>query len=163
MNITMNGETLALEGVQPEVGQTAPDFKLENLQDEWVSLSEYKGKPVIISVVPDIDTSVCALQTKRFNQEAASKAGIAFLTISNNTKDQQKNWCAAEGVSMTMLRDTDLAFAKAYGIYIPTIQHLARAIFVVDAAGKIVYEEIVSELTHEPDYQKALAVAEAAK
>lgn len=115
----------------------------------------------MISVVPDIDTRVCALQTKRFNQEAGNIRGVQFVTISNNTREEQDNWCAAEGVDMEMLHDKDGSFGKAYGLFIPELGKLARSIFVIDAAGKIVYEEISSEISEEPDYDKAIASAKA--
>ncbi|MGY3766547.1 thiol peroxidase [Vagococcus vulneris] len=158
MEIKLKGETVLLEGNQPKVGDQAPDFSLKDLGDNNVSLSNLSDKPVLISVVPDIDTSICQIQTKRFNQEAAKLTGVHFLTISNNTKEQQADWCGAEGVTMTMLRDSDLDFAKKYGVYIPKIDKLARAIFIVDVSGKIAYEEIVSEVASEPDFKSALSV-----
>lgn len=161
MQVTLKGNPVELEGVQPIKGDKAPNFSLLDLNDTLVELSASINNPLIISVVPDIDTSVCALQTKRFNQEAATETGINFVTISNNTKEEQSNWCAAEGVEMTMLRDADLEFAKNYGLLIPAIDRLARAIFVVDTEGKIVYEEIVPEVSQEPDYAKALEAAKA--
>ena len=159
MQVTLKGNPVELEGVQPIKGDKAPNFSLLDLNDTLVELSASINNPLIISVVPDIDTSVCALQTKRFNQEAATETGINFVTISNNTKEEQSNWCAAEGVEMTMLRDADLEFAKNYGLLIPAIDRLARAIFVVDSKGTIVYEEIVPEVSQEPDYAKALEAA----
>ncbi|MEG2936873.1 MAG: thiol peroxidase [Vagococcus sp.] len=161
MQVTLKGNSVELEGVQPIKGDKAPNFSLLDLNDTLVELSASINNPLIISVVPDIDTSVCALQTKRFNQEAATETGINFVTISNNTKEEQSNWCAAEGVEMTMLRDADLEFAKNYGLLIPAIDRLARAIFVVDSEGTIVYEEIVPEVSQEPDYAKALEAAKA--
>jgi thiol peroxidase len=161
MQVTLKGNPVELEGVQPIKGDKAPNFSLLDLNDTLVELSASINNPLINSVVPDIDTSVCALQTKRFNQEAATETGINFVTISNNTKEEQSNWCAAEGVEMTMLRDADLEFAKNYGLLIPAIDRLARAIFVVDSEGTIVYEEIVPEVSQEPDYAKALEAAKA--
>lgn len=161
MKVTLKGTEMALEGVQPKVGDQAPDFSLKNQKNEEVSLKGLLDKPVLISVVPDIDTSVCAIQTKKFNQEAGKLANIHFVTISNNTREQQADWCAAEGVDMQLLHDTDLSFAKAYGLFIPEFGHLARSIFVIDRDGKIVYEQIVPEIVDEPDYQAALKAAEA--
>ena len=161
MQITLKGNPVELEGVQPIKGDKAPNFSLLDLNDTLVELTGSIDKPLIISVVPDIDTSVCALQTKRFNQEAATETGINFITISNNTKEEQGNWCAAEGVEITMLRDSDLEFAKNYGLLIPAIDRLARAIFVIDQEGTITYVEITPEVSQEPDYTKALEEAKA--
>lgn len=159
MQVTLKGNPVELEGIQPMIGEKAPVFSLIDLQDKLVDLASLSNKPLILSVVPDIDTSVCAIQTKRFNQEAASETGINFVTVSNNTKEEQGNWCAAEGVDMTMLRDEDLEFGKNYGLLIPEIGRLARAIFVIDTKGNIIYEEIVAEVSHEPNYVAALNAA----
>lgn len=163
MNVTKKGEVVEIIGVQPEVGTKAPAFSLKNLNDEIVNLSDFTGTPVLISVVPDIVTRICSLQTKRFNQEAATVAGVKFITISNNTKDEQANWCAAEGVDMEILHDTDGTFGNAYGLFIPAMGRLARGIFVIDKEGKITYEAISTEISEEPDYDKALEQAKAAR
>ncbi len=158
MKITKHGEELILAGTPPKVGDKAPDFSIVNLKKQIIQLSDLLGRPVLISVVPDIDTRVCALQTKRFNQEAAKISEVTFLTISNNSREDQLDWCAAEGVDMQMLHDTELKFGQSFGLYIPEIDHLARAIFILNKEGIIVYEEIVPELSQEPDYDQALEV-----
>ncbi|MGX7419433.1 thiol peroxidase [Carnobacterium gallinarum] len=159
MEITKRGAAIKLEGEQPKVGQAAPDFTLKNLKDETVHLSDYLGKVILISVIPNIDTSVCALQTKHFNQVAGELVGAQLMTISNNTKAEQADWCAGNGVDMEMLHDTELTFAKAYGLYMPELELLARSVFVIDQNGELIYEEIVSEMTHEPNYEAALTAA----
>ena len=159
MIVTRKGTEVELVGKQPEVGKKAPDFNLKNLSDKAIALSALAGTPVLISVVPDIDTRICSIQTKRFNQEAGATEGVAFLTISNNTKEEQSNWCAAEGVDMEMLRDTENQFGEAYGLFIPEMGHLARAIFVVDKEGILAYEKISEEISEEPDYTAALEKA----
>lgn len=159
MKVTLKGKPVELAGVQPKVGEKAPDFSLVNLNKTIIQLSDLSDKPVIISVVPNINTSICQLQTKRFNQEAAEIDGVHFLTISNNTKEEQESWCAAEGVEMQMLHDTELKFGKLYGLFMPEVELLARAIFVVDKDMTIVYEELVPEIATEPDYEKALVAA----
>lgn len=161
MEVTLKGKTVSLEGVQPSVGEKAPDFTLVNLNKQIIQLSDLADKPVVISVVPNIETSVCQLQTKRFNQEVGKLPEVHFLTISNNTKEEQENWCAAEGVEMEMLHDTELKFGKLYGLYMPEVDLLARSIFVIDKDQKIVYSEIVPEIATEPDYDNALAAAKA--
>ncbi|MFD2308274.1 thiol peroxidase [Enterococcus termitis] len=163
MKVTKKGEEVEIIGVQPEVGTKAPNFSLKNLTDEVVNLSDFSGTPVLISVVPDIDTRVCSLQTKRFNEEAAKIEGVKFITISNNTKEEQANWCAAEGVDMEILHDTDGTFGEAYGLFIPAMGRLARVIFVIDKEGKIIYEAISTEISEEPDYNAALEKAKNAR
>ncbi|MBL1228876.1 thiol peroxidase [Enterococcus sp. BWB1-3] len=161
MIVTRKGNEVELVGVQPKVGEKAPDFTLKNLEDKAITLSALEGKTVLISVVPDIDTRICSIQTKRFNQEAGTSEGVVFLTISNNTKEEQSNWCAAEGVDMEMLRDTENSFGEAYGLFIPEMGRLARAIFVVDKEGTLAYEKISREISEEPNYAEALEQAKA--
>ncbi|MGX6978570.1 thiol peroxidase [Vagococcus elongatus] len=156
MNITKGEDILTLVGTERNVGEKAPDFTLNNLEDQAISLGQLLTKPVLLNIVPDIDTRVCSIQTKRFNQEAASIEGAAFVTISKNTKEEQANWCAAEGVDMEMLHDTEFTFGRNYGLLIESLGLLARSVFVLDKDGTIVYREIVAELTDEPDYNAAL-------
>lgn len=159
MDVTLKGKPVSLKGEQPKVGAKAPNFKLTDLKGNTVELEKLLDKPVIISVVPDIDTSVCAIQTARFNQEAASIKEVHFVTVSNNTKEEQSKWCAAEGVDMTMVSDDDGLFGEAYGLLIPDIGRLARSVFVVDQKGELIYEQITPEVSQEPDYESALKAA----
>ncbi|KAF1303769.1 thiol peroxidase [Enterococcus saccharolyticus] len=161
MNITRKGEVLEVPGTQLKVGEKAADFSLKDLKDNRYSLADFAGKPTILSVVPDIDTRVCAIQTKRFNIEASQIEEINFATISNNTQEEQAAWCGQEGVDMVMLHDPENTFGESYSILIPEMNRYARSIFVLDQDGVIRYEEIVPELSHEPDYTKALEAAKA--
>ncbi|GAA3008246.1 thiol peroxidase [Tetragenococcus solitarius] len=162
MIITRKGEELEVPGQQPAVGDKAASFSLNDLQDRTYTLEDFdNGKPTIISVVPDINTRVCALQTKRFNQEASQLEDINFVTISNNTKEDQAKWCGQEGVDMIMLHDPENTFGKTYNLYIPEADKFTRSIFVLDQNGTITYEEFVPEMSDEPDYQKALEEAKA--
>lgn len=163
MEFTRKGTPLKVEGTQPAVGEQAPDFSLKNLKDETIELSQFKGKVVLISVVPDIDTRVCAIQTKAFNASANDIEGVQLITVSTNTKEQQEKWCAGEGIVMEMLQDTDQLFGKTYGIAIPELNALVRSVFVIDGAGKLVYKEAVAEMVEEPDYDKAIEAAKAAR
>lgn len=153
--ISLHGEKVAV--IDPITEGKAPDFSLKDLKGNTVTLSELT-KPVLITVFPDINTSVCSLQTKRFNLEASQHDEIDFLSISNNTADEQKNWCAAEGVDMTILADTGV-FGEAYGLKMtegPLAGRLARAVLVVKS-GQVVYHEVCNEITAEPNYEAALA------
>lgn len=115
-------------------------------------------KPTLISVVPDINTRICSISTKHFNQEVDKFAQINFYTISTNTLDQQKDWCAAEGVAkLELLSDADADFGKKMGLYVADKNIDARSIWIVDVDGKVLYQELLSEQKNEPDYQKALA------
>ncbi|MFC4653330.1 peroxiredoxin [Lactococcus nasutitermitis] len=153
--IKINGEKVAT--INPVTQGKAPDFTLPDLSGSSVTLSKLT-KPVLLSIFPDINTSTCSLQTKHFNLEASEHQDIDFLSISNNTADEQRNWCAAEDIDMTILSDNG-DFAKAYGLLInegPLTGRLARSVFVIKN-GEIIYSEIVNEITAEPNYSKALA------
>lgn len=163
MEITRKGTPYKLKGNQPKVGDKAPDFKVENLTDGIVKLSDFYGKVVLISVIPDIDTRVCALQAKAFNKIASELDGVQLITISNNTKAEQAEWCAGKDISMEMLHDNDLDFGQSYGLVMEELGKLARSVFVIDPRGEITYQEIVSEMTSEPDYNKAIEAAKEAR
>ncbi|MTV83008.1 thiol peroxidase [Secundilactobacillus folii] len=161
MQVTFNGEAAKLEGTPPQVGEQLPKFKVFNQNDEKVKMAQLLGKPLVLSIVPDLDTPVCSTQTRKFNQQADHYPDATFVTISNNTIQQQKNWCAAEGVTnLQVLSDEELSFGYATDLYLPNLGFLARSIIITDAEGKITYEEIVPEITDEPDYLAALAALE---
>ena len=156
--IFVHGEKAA--ELKPVTSGAAPDFTLLDLKGNEIRLSELK-KTVLISVFPNINTRVCSLQTKHFNQEAAHHPEFGFLSISNNSAQEQRQWCAAEGVDMTILSD-DGSFGRAYGLLMetgPLKGRLARAVFVIKA-GEIVYHEILKETSEEPNYQAALDAAQ---
>ncbi len=159
-SVTLKGNPVALNGDLPQVGDTAPDFTLTANDLSKVSLHDLKGKVVIISAVPSIDTPVCSIETARFNRELDSlPENVAGLTVSVDTPFAQKRWCGAEGVEkMKLLSDYRGAqFSKAYGIYIEEpLGASARCVFIVDQDGKIAYSQLVPEIAEEPNYQEVL-------
>lgn len=162
--VTFKGNPLTLLGPEPAVGMDAPDFTLLAGDLSAVQLSNYVGRKVLISVVPSIDTGVCDMQTRRFNEEASSLGDVAVLTVSADLPFAQARWCGAAGVdNLTMLSDhRDVGFGSAYGVLISELRLLARAIFVIGADRKIQYLEIVPEMTDHPDYDAALAAVKSA-
>ena len=160
--LTANGEPLTLVGKELEVGGAAPDFTVLDNDLSPVNLSSFRGKVRIISAVTSLDTSVCDLETRRFNQEAG-KLGtdIAILTISMDLPFAQKRWCGAAGVDkvITLSDHRDASFGKAYGVLIKELRLLARSVFVIDRDGIIRYIQIVKENSNEPDYEAALNAA----
>lgn len=160
MKVTLQGNAGELEGIQPQVGDKAPQFSLENLYDTQISLEDLKGQKVLISTFPDIDTSVCEKQTIHFFKKASEYPDLKILNISNNTQAQLTKWCAVKEVESEMLSDKDLEFAKAFGLYVPKFDVLARSVFVIDEEGTVVFEEIVSEMTNEPSYDEIFAAVE---
>lgn len=157
--ITMKGSPLTLLGEGPKVGQPAPDFTVINNDMAPVSLSFFGGKIRVISSVPSLDTSVCDLETRRFNQEAQNLGSdVVILTISMDLPFAQKRWCGIAGVTrvITLSDYRDASFGKAYGMIIKELRLLARGVFIVDRSGMIRYIQIVGEVSREPDYEPIL-------
>jgi len=151
---------ITLLGEQVTVGQQAPNFKVVDKNFSAVSLNDFSGQTLLISVVPSLDTGVCSIQTKRFNEEAGKlPKNITILTISNDLPFAQKRFCDAEKVeSIKVLSDSVWReFGISYGLLIKDMGLLTRAIFVIDNQGKIVYKELVANISQHPDYNKALA------
>ncbi len=163
--ITFVGGPLTLLGNPVEKGQKAPDFTVLDNELSPRTLADYKGKTLILSVVPSLDTGVCDLQTRRFNSEAAGLgAGVRILTISCDLPFAQARWCGAAGATQleTLSDHRDLSFGMAYGVVIKELRLLARSIFVVNKDGVVTHTEIVPEVTHEVNFDAALAAARAA-
>ena len=157
--VTMKGNPVTLIGKEVQIGQSAPDCTLTANDLSDVKLSSFKGKKVVLSVVPSLDTPVCDLQTKRFNTESAKfDKDVVVLTISMDLPFAQKRWCGATGSKnvQTLSDYRSAAFGEAYGVLVKGLRLLTRAIFIVDAKGTIRYKQIVNEITTEPNYTEAL-------
>jgi thiol peroxidase len=164
--ITLKGSPTDLAGPELKVGDAAPDFLLQNNALEDVTLATFAGKTLVIATVPSLDTPVCHAETKRFNDRAKSLANTQVLVVSTDLPFGQKRWCGAEGVAevVTLSAHRSSAFGEAYGVLIsggPFDQCLARAIFVVNEAGILTHVEYVKEVAEHPDYDAALAAAQA--
>lgn len=161
--VTFDGSPLTLVGDELRPGDIAPDTTLVANDLAAVRLSSYRGKVCVISSVPSIDTPVCDVETRRFNEEAAAFGDdVAVITVSVDLPFAQARWCGAAGIErVTTLSDyLDTSFGTSYGVLIKGLRLLARAVFVVDEEGVVRYVQIVDELTEEPDYG---AVIEAVK
>jgi thiol peroxidase len=157
--VTFMGNPLTLVGPSLKVGDKAPNFTVLDNNLTPVDLSSYRGKVCILSSVPSLDTPVCDLETRRFNQEAATLGpGVAVLTLSMDLPFAQKRWCGAAGVDkVTTLSDhRDASFGTAYGTLIRELRLLARCVFVVDKDGVLRYIQLVKEIAQEPDYAAVL-------
>lgn len=157
--VTFQGGPLTLEGKSLRIGQKAPDVTLTAQDLSQVKISKLKGKTVLISVVPSLDTPVCDIQTKRFNEEAAKLGeGIMILTVSMDLPFAQKRWCLNTGSNKikTLSDYQGGKFGKAFGVLIKELHLLTRSIFILDKDGKVRYSQIVPEVTQEPDYEAAL-------
>lgn len=159
--VTMKGNPLTLVGNEVRVGDMMPDCEVIANDMSSVKLSSFKGKVCVICSVPSLDTSVCDIETRRFNEEAGKLgSNVVVLTISMDLPFAQKRWCGAAGVKnvQTLSDHREASFGKAFGALIKELRLLARAVFVVDSEGIIRYIQIVDELTDEPDYEAALKV-----
>ena len=157
--VTMKGNPVTLEGKIVEVGQKAPDAEVAANDMSVVKLSSYLGKTCIIASVPSLDTQVCDVETRRFNEEAGKLGSdIVVLTISMDLPFAQKRWCGAAGVKnvITLSDYRHASFGNAYGVLIKDLRLLARAVFVVDKTGVVRYVQIVPEISAEPDYADVL-------
>ena len=160
---TLKGKPLNLDGPQLKVGDKAPDATLKKSLVDSIKLSDTQGKTRIFSIVPSLDTPVCAQQTKRFNEEATKLPNVSFYTISCDLPTAQARFCGAEGINrerIVVLSDHfDGGFGKAYGTLIRDLRVECRAAFVVDKIGVIRYAEYVPEVAEHPNYDAILACA----
>ncbi|AEC02772.1 thiol peroxidase [Parasphaerochaeta coccoides] len=158
MKVVFKGQPITLKGTHLKVGDKAPSFTaVANNLDTFESRS-VTGKKLFVSV-PSIDTSVCDMEVRRFNQEAASLKDTTVITISMDLPFAQARWCGAAGIDkvMTVSDYRDREFAEKYGVELSGYGLLARAIFAVDENDIVTYVEYVADVSTHPDYEKALA------
>ena len=160
--ITLQGNPINTNGELPAVGSQAPVFSLTNGELQDVGLDAFAGKKKLLNIVPSLDTGVCATSTRKFNESAAAHPDTAVLVISADLPFASGRFCSTEGlenvVPLSLMRSKK--FAKDYGILItdgPLAGITGRAVVVLDAENKVLYTELVPEITQEPDYDKALA------
>lgn len=158
MQVTFQGEPLEVKGTLPKVGDQAPNAKLTNRKGEEVELSSFFGdSTVVLSVVPDVNTRTCELQTKRFADELAEQ-DVVYLTVSRNTVDEFNNWNEENELDLVTLSDANGEFGREYGLGIDLDgdERLARSVFLVDKDSVIRYVQIVEEVVDEPNYEETL-------
>ena len=161
-DIVDDGIACHTNGELPAVGSTAPDFRLVTGELKDVTLDSYRGKTKVLSIVPSLDTRVCAISARKFNEKAAALPNAVVLVISADLPFAMRRFCSTEGlkdvVPLSMMRGR--GFAKDYGVLIvdgPMEGIAARAVVVIDADNRVAYTELVQEIGHEPDYAAALA------
>lgn len=162
--VTFGGDAVRLSGTLPEVGETAPDFRLANAALADVSLADFAGKRKILSVNPSLDTGTCAASAREFNRRAAALPNAVVLNISMDLPFAAKRFCDAEGLADVIALSAFRApqFAADYGVGIadgPLRGLLARAVLVLDEANVVRHAQLVGEIKAEPDYDAALAAA----
>ncbi|MDJ0991063.1 MAG: thiol peroxidase [Desulfobacterales bacterium] len=163
--VTLKGNPVQTIGNLPAVGETAPGFTLVDKELNEVSLADYAGKKVVINIFPSVDTPTCAMSVRRFNAEIEKAANAVALCVSMDLPFAHARFCGTEGlekvVSASAFRNTE--FGEHYGVRItdgPLAGLFARAVVVVDENGRVVYNQLVSEIADEPDYEAALKAIE---
>ena len=160
-SVTLRGNPITVGGSFPKKGDVAPDFSLTGNDMKDVSLKDFAGKKKVISIVPSLDTPVCAKSTRQFNESAAAIANTVVLVVSADLPFAQKRFCGAEGLSnvvtLSTMRGRD--FHQKYGVDIqdgPLKGVTARGVVVLDENNKVLHAELVPEIAQEPNYDAAL-------
>ncbi|WP_417431864.1 thiol peroxidase [Halpernia sp.] len=159
--VLMGGKPIHIVGTLPKTGEKAPDFSLTDNKMQQKSLADFKGKYVLLNIFPSVDTGVCSASVRHFNEDAAKLPNTAVLCISKDLPFAQKRFCGAEGIeNVTMLSDFRSDFGEKYGVKIADSAMkglLSRVVVIINPEGKIIYEEQVSDIAHEPNYEAAIA------
>ncbi len=160
--VTFKGTPLTLAGNAVQVGKPAPDFKLHYYEGGMKTLTpaDLKGKPTILSVVPSLDTPVCQIQTKKFNESLGTLGDkINAVTVSLDLPFAMNRFCGAESIKSLRCGSDyqDRSFGQNWGMLIEELKILARGTFVLDKNGTVVYAEQVKEVAEEPNYDAAMA------
>ena len=161
-SVKFKGRETFLRGTFPAAGDSAPDFKLAQGDLSDFTFADADGKKTVLNIFPSLDTSVCAMSVRKFNEMAAKLADVEVLCISKDLPFAQNRFCVAEGIAnITPLSDCriDSHFGEDYGVLIESgalCGLLARAVVVVDQKGKVVYSALSGEITEEPDYARVL-------
>lgn len=164
--ITLHGNPCKTNGELPAIGRPAPDFRLTDGELKDVTLADFRGRNTLLSIVPSLDTPVCALSAKRFDEEAARRPGAAFTVVSADLPFAMQRCCTGAGLKnvrmLAMMRSKQ--FATDYGVLIvdgPLAGIAARAVLVLGGDARVVHTELVTEIGDEPDYQAALRALDA--
>ncbi|WP_223559193.1 thiol peroxidase [Chryseobacterium lathyri] len=159
--VLMGGKPVHTYSKLPAVNKAAPKFTLTDVTMKDQTLDSYKGKYVILNIFPSVDTGVCSASVHHFNEDAGNIPNTVVLCISKDLPFAQKRFCGAEGIkNVVMLSDFRSDFGKTYGVEITDSVMkglLSRAVVVIDPSGKIIYEEQVDDISHEPNYEAAIA------
>ncbi len=159
--VTLKGNPLTLIGGEIKIGDKAPDFKAQEGLGNFVSLSNFKGKIKLFNVIVSVDTPVCDVQTRKFNDESSILSDdVEVLTVSMDLPFAQSRYCGNAGIEkLRNISDHQHAsFGESYGVLIKENRLLARAIFVVDKDDIVKHVEYVKEISEEPNYNAALDV-----
>jgi thiol peroxidase len=165
--VTLAGNPIKVEGTFPKVGDRAPDFSLVNKDLKDVTLADFAGKKKVLNIVPSLDTPVCAVSTRKFNEKASNMENTVVLIIAADLPFAMSRFCDTEGLDKVEILSTmrGAEFMKNYGVAItdsPLAGITARAVLVLDENDKVIHAQLVPEIKDEPDYDAVMAVLEPA-
>ena len=164
--VTIKGNPVSILSDLPALGQKLPDFRLVNKDLGEVTTNDYANKILLLNIFPSLDTGTCAASVRRFNQEAAEHPNVAILCVSADLPFAQARFCVAEDIDKTeTLSAYRSSFGKDFGVEMtdgPLKKLLARAVVIADASRRVLYGQLVPEVTEEPDYAAALKALNAA-
>ncbi len=159
--VYFKGNACHTGGMLPSVGEKAPDFTLVGADLNEIHLADFPGKKVVLNIFPSLDTAVCAMSVRKFNEKAADKKDAVVLCVSMDLPFAAKRFCTIENINdvypASAFRSPE--FAKEYGVELvdgPLKGLLTRAVVIIDENGKVIYRDLVNEITDEPDYESAL-------
>mgnify|MGYP000874531789 CR=1 FL=1 len=159
--VTLKGSPVKISGNPPKIGSVAPSFELTKSDLSNAKLADFAGETIVLNIFPSIDTPVCSASVRRFNAEAGNRNSVVVLCISMDLPFAHARFCEVEGLKnvtpLSAFRSP--AFGKDYGLTItsgPLAGLLARTVIILDPKGKVIYTELVPEITQEPDYDAAL-------
>lgn len=159
--IKLKGNPVNTSGNLPRIGSKAKDFLLTDIHMVDRTLADFKGKKILMSIFPSVGTGVCSMSVRTFNAEAAKAKNAIILGVSRDLPFALGGFCGAEGIDkvITLSEMRNREFGKNYGLEMldgPMAGLLARAVIIIDEEGKVIYRELVEDITHEPDYKAAL-------
>ncbi|MDE6715806.1 MAG: thiol peroxidase [Muribaculaceae bacterium] len=163
VTVYVNGQKSHTFGFLPKVGEKAPDFHLVKNDLSEISNKDLEGKVVVLNIFPSIDTEVCAMSVRKFNMEATKYPDVVVVCVSMDLPFAQKRFCAANNIDNVIVTSAFRSpeFTKNYGVQLidgPLSGLLARCVFVIGKDGRIEYEQLVDEITHEPNYDEVYDV-----
>lgn len=159
--VFLKGTECHTAGLLPAVGSIAPDFTLTGADLAPVTLSSFKGRRVVLNIFPSLDTEVCAMSVRTFNKKAAELDNTTVLCVSMDLPFAMDRFCSANDIKNVVVASAFRSpeFAKEYGVELvdgPLKGLLTRAVIIIDTDGKVIYRELVNDITSEPDYEAAL-------
>lgn len=161
MKIARKGVPTTIDGTPLDLNAKLPKFNLVDREGKKYTEEDFKGKNLLISVYPDINTSVCEKQTRKFFELASKLDNVEIMNVSNNSVEELNGWCATTGLDVHMLSAQDDTFAKNFHLWMPEYEVLARSIFLVNKEGTITYRQVTDDMADEPDYDKVLEAVKA--